>query len=374
MLPVSGLLAIRPVLLQLADRERERHVAAGDRRAAGAAVGLEHVAVDVDRALAERVEVRDAAQAAADQALDLDPAAVLLALGDVALLALAGRRGQHPVLGGQPAAAAAGHPARHGLLGAGGADHPRAAAGDQRRAGRRAHEPGLDRHRPQLVGRAAVAALARLGHLDELGLHRDVLDRADRQLQEARAGRAQRLGVAGGQEPVVALHGGGVAQPAAAEHVLDLPGDRVARADDLHTAAEHPLQHRPDQRVVRAAEDHRVHLRVAQRARVVAHRVDDLRVERRAALDQRHEPRAGDAGDGHERVRGRDRLLVGAAVGPSPASPCSRRGRCGSRPRPAPHRAARRRARRRRASSASSVRAAPAAPPRTRCCTRPRAA
>ena len=60
--------------------ELERDVAAGDRRAARAAVGLQHVAVDVDRALAERLEVDDAAQRAADQPLDLDRAAVGAAL------------------------------------------------------------------------------------------------------------------------------------------------------------------------------------------------------------------------------------------------------------------------------------------------------
>ena len=44
--------------------------------AARAAVGREHVAVEVDRALAERLEVDDAAQRAADQPLDLDDAPV----------------------------------------------------------------------------------------------------------------------------------------------------------------------------------------------------------------------------------------------------------------------------------------------------------
>ena len=54
----------------------QRDHAAGDRGAAGAAVGLEHVAVEVDGALAERLEVDDAAQRAADQPLDLDRAPV----------------------------------------------------------------------------------------------------------------------------------------------------------------------------------------------------------------------------------------------------------------------------------------------------------
>src|ERR671927_301794 len=63
--------------------------------------------------------------------------------------------------------------------------------------------------------------------------------------------------------------GARVAEAAAAQHVLDLAGHGHARADDLHAAPEQPLEHRPDQRIVGAAEDHRVHLRLAQRPRVV---------------------------------------------------------------------------------------------------------
>src|SRR6266571_8546778 len=47
-------------------------VGAGDRRAPRPAVGLEHVAVEPQRALAECLEVCDRAQRAADQTLDLD--------------------------------------------------------------------------------------------------------------------------------------------------------------------------------------------------------------------------------------------------------------------------------------------------------------
>ena len=54
-------------------------VAAADARRAGAAVGLEHVAVDDDLALAERDHVARRPQAAPDQALDLDGAPALLA-------------------------------------------------------------------------------------------------------------------------------------------------------------------------------------------------------------------------------------------------------------------------------------------------------
>src|SRR6266480_4459332 len=57
------------------ERALSGDVRAADRRAAGAAVGLEDVAVEVHGSLAERLEVDDGANGAADQALDLDCAA-----------------------------------------------------------------------------------------------------------------------------------------------------------------------------------------------------------------------------------------------------------------------------------------------------------
>ena len=244
---------------------------------------------------------------------------------------------------------------------------------DQRRARGRAHEPGLDRHRAQLVRRPAVGALAHRGHTSSACSATCSTGPTGSCRKRVPAARSA-SGSPERQEAVVALHGGRVAQPAAAEHVLDLPRDRVAGADDLHAAAEHPLQQRPDQRVVRAAEDHRVHLRLAQRPRVVAHRLDHLGVERRAALDQRHQPRAGHPGHGHERVRRRDRLLVGAAVDRrlrGHVADAAVAGRGHGLHRPGLHDAQHVDAR---ASSAASGRAAPAAPPTTRCCRPPRAA
>ncbi len=57
----------------------QRDVGAGDRGGAGAAVGLQHVAVDRDRVLAERGQVDRGAQRAADQPRDLVGAAADLA-------------------------------------------------------------------------------------------------------------------------------------------------------------------------------------------------------------------------------------------------------------------------------------------------------
>ena len=78
-----------------------------DRGAACAAVGLEDVAVEPERPLAERLEVDDGAERAADQALDLDRAALLLAARRLALHAVAGRGRQERVLRRHPAAALA---------------------------------------------------------------------------------------------------------------------------------------------------------------------------------------------------------------------------------------------------------------------------
>ena len=55
------------------------HPDAADRGAARAAVRLEHVAVEPERALAERLEVGDGADGAPDEPLDLDRAPLLAA-------------------------------------------------------------------------------------------------------------------------------------------------------------------------------------------------------------------------------------------------------------------------------------------------------
>src|SRR6185369_11208287 len=75
-------------LLHPGDAVVERDPGAGDRGRARAAVGLQHVAVDGELALAERNEVNHRTQAASDQALDLDGAAALLAGGGFAPRAL----------------------------------------------------------------------------------------------------------------------------------------------------------------------------------------------------------------------------------------------------------------------------------------------
>src|SRR3546814_14471085 len=73
--------------LQLFDRELQRHPCAGNGGGAGAAIGLDHVAVDRDLPLTKRFKIDDGAQRAADQPLDFLRPARLLALGRLAIAA-----------------------------------------------------------------------------------------------------------------------------------------------------------------------------------------------------------------------------------------------------------------------------------------------
>jgi hypothetical protein len=91
-----------------------------------AAVGLNHVAVHVDRSLADFGEGRDRSQRPADEALILLRAAADLAGGGLALRARGRRAGQHAVLGGDPAFALAAQKRRHALFDRRRADHFRA--------------------------------------------------------------------------------------------------------------------------------------------------------------------------------------------------------------------------------------------------------
>src|SRR3954451_22794667 len=75
------------------ERALRSDICARDRRAARATVGLQHIAVDPERALAECAEVRDGANRAADQPLDLDGPPALLPARRLAFRALPCPRG-----------------------------------------------------------------------------------------------------------------------------------------------------------------------------------------------------------------------------------------------------------------------------------------
>src|SRR5437588_2049856 len=127
-----------------------------DRGAPRAAVGLEDVAVDPQRPLAELLEVRHGTKRPADQALDLDGAPALLAARGLALGPVAGRGGQERVLRGQPAPALAVEPARHAVLDRRRAEHLRQPLREEHRPVRLPEEVRLEHERTQLVGPAPV--------------------------------------------------------------------------------------------------------------------------------------------------------------------------------------------------------------------------
>src|SRR5262249_51928448 len=135
-------------------------VRTADRRATRAAVRLQHVAVEVDRALAERVEVRYRADRAADQSLDLDRAAALTAPARLALGSLSGRSREERVLRGQPAAARVAQPARDALLDRRRAEDLRASLRPEHRAVRLLEVVELELERPQLVRAAPLSHAA----------------------------------------------------------------------------------------------------------------------------------------------------------------------------------------------------------------------
>ena len=112
----------------------QRDPAAGNRCGAGAAVGLDDIAIDGDLLFAERLQVDDRAQRTGDQPLDFQRAAALLAGRSFAAHAVAGRARQHAVFRRHPALAGIAHPARHFFLEAGRAQHMRVAELDQARA------------------------------------------------------------------------------------------------------------------------------------------------------------------------------------------------------------------------------------------------
>ena len=135
----------------------QRHPGAGNARRSRAAVCLNHIAVDGDGVLAERLHVDDGTQAAANEALNLHGAA--LAVGVLALAALAGRCRQHGVLRRYPTGLGALAPARHTLLDGGGAQHARIAKLGQARTVGVLHDAASKLDGAQLIGGAAVGAI-----------------------------------------------------------------------------------------------------------------------------------------------------------------------------------------------------------------------
>ena len=100
-------------LLQLALRQQlgyrvlRRYKGAADGCRAGAAIGLQHITVKMNGALAQLGQVKHGAHAAPDQALDFLRPAALLAACRFPVAAGMGGAWQHAVFGRHPAFAAA---------------------------------------------------------------------------------------------------------------------------------------------------------------------------------------------------------------------------------------------------------------------------
>jgi hypothetical protein len=161
---------------QLVDGDPERDPGSGDGRRTGAAVGLNHVAIDDHLALAQSRQVDHRAQAAADQPLDFLGPARLFALRRLAVAAGVGGAGKHPIFGRHPSLALAAQEGRKLVLDRSGDEHARVSEADQARAFGVDSKTGLEAQFAHLVGGASARAHSSL--LGEgAGLRRS-LDRA----------------------------------------------------------------------------------------------------------------------------------------------------------------------------------------------------
>ena len=153
---------------ELAEGEGKGDAGSSDGRGAGAAVGLEDVAVEDDGALAESLHVDDAAQGTPDEALDLVGSASDLAALGLAGGAGEGGAGEHAVLGGDPAAAGVAEPAGDALLDGGVAENAGVAGLHEDGAFGGADVAGGEADGAEGVGGAVVGAEERggggLGH------------------------------------------------------------------------------------------------------------------------------------------------------------------------------------------------------------------
>ena len=104
-----------------------------------------------------------------------------------------------------------------------------------------------------------------------------------------------------------------VLDPLPRERLSDLASGLLRGEDERDTPAEHALEDRADERVVRAAEDDGVDVGLLERRGVLAHGRGDLLAEEVVALDQRDEPRACDRDDLRPRVERVDELRIAAA-------------------------------------------------------------
>ena len=143
---------------QLFESQAERHEGARDGGGAGAAVGLDDVAVEPDRALAQAAQVGDGAQGAADEALDFVGAAAGASFADLARGSRQCGTGKHAVFAGDPTFAAVAQELRDGFFDRGGADYAGIADFDEGGAFGGVDVVGRDENGTELVGGTVVGA------------------------------------------------------------------------------------------------------------------------------------------------------------------------------------------------------------------------
>src|SRR6516162_8820939 len=134
-------------------------------RGARSSVGLDHVAVDEQRALAQLVRVGDGTQRAPNQSLDLMRATARSAFRDLAWATGQGGAGQHAVFGGDPAFPAVAQELGDGVFDGGGADYTGVAQFDEAGAFGGRDVVGNDFDRAHLVKGAIVGAIDHRGRL-----------------------------------------------------------------------------------------------------------------------------------------------------------------------------------------------------------------
>src|SRR5690606_23922044 len=143
---------------ELRDGIGQGNVAASDRGRTRPAIRLQHIAVECDRALAERFQVDDGAQRTADQALNLEGTPALLAGCSFAAAARMRRARQHSVFRRDPTASGIAQELRNELFHGRGTQHTCVAELDQDRALSVPREVSCDLDVTQLVRRAATGS------------------------------------------------------------------------------------------------------------------------------------------------------------------------------------------------------------------------
>ena len=153
-----------PGALQAIERQGERDEATRDRRGPGPAVGLEHVAVDHQSALAEPLREQCRAQRSADKPLNFPGSTAERPIAPVAVLA-ALRIGArvHLVLCGNPAVSTPLHEVGNALVDRRGAEQDRTPGAVQHRALCQAVKSGDDFHRPHGPQIPPVSLVSRHG-------------------------------------------------------------------------------------------------------------------------------------------------------------------------------------------------------------------